>query len=493
VYKLYVGMLWDNGSPAGGPNHYPKVERITSATGGLTMAGRTVLRNMQPETQGQSHQISNITIGPDGKLYVHMGDGFTSSTALNLDMYRGKILRMNLDGSAPTDNPFYNAGDGFNARDYIFAYGFRNPFGGAWRASDGKHYEVENGNSVDRFAQVNSGVNYGWNGNDSTMLINAIYNWTPSSAPVNITFVQRETFGGSQFPASKMDHAFISQSGTTYAPGPQANGKRITEFVLNASGGLVSGPTNLIEYIGNGRSSVVGLAAGPDGLYFTELYEETGASGATAVGARIYRVRYVNPIVGDYDIDGNVDNDDYGVWRASVGSNLLLAADGNRNGVVDTADYVVWRNAMAAAAAASTTVTAPPLAETVNDTANARAIASSISPTGTPIGAAVNPPTLEVVETRSSALGQVIDLALTDLRRSTSVGVAAGRSLLAQPRAEAKTDSGISLLLTIPAEVRTDRLRSSDPSYDAAGSHDRRDASDVDELFAELDLELLRW
>ena len=54
---------------------------------------------MVGETQGQSHQISNITIGPDGKLYVHVGDGFDTAMALNLDSYRGKILRMNLDGS----------------------------------------------------------------------------------------------------------------------------------------------------------------------------------------------------------------------------------------------------------------------------------------------------------------------------------------------------------------------------------------------------------
>ena len=64
------------------------------------MASRTVLLNIQPETQGQSHQISNVTIGPDNKLYVHLGDGFNFAAAQNLDQYRGKILRMNLDGTA---------------------------------------------------------------------------------------------------------------------------------------------------------------------------------------------------------------------------------------------------------------------------------------------------------------------------------------------------------------------------------------------------------
>src|SRR5690606_10719985 len=149
----------------------------------------------------------SVTIGPDDKLYVHLGDGFDASTALNLDQFRGKILRMNLDGTAPADNPFYNGNGG--PRDYIYAYGFRNPFGGAWRAADGKLYEVENGPGAnDRFAQVNEGVGYGWNGTSASMLTNALYVWAAPTAPVSIEFVQPETFGGSQFPAEAQDMAF---------------------------------------------------------------------------------------------------------------------------------------------------------------------------------------------------------------------------------------------------------------------------------------------
>lgn len=353
IYHLYVGMLWDNGSPTGLQTHYPKVERIESALGGLQMDTRTVLLNMQPETQGQSHQISNITIGPDNKLYVHNGDGFNASTAQDLDQFRGKILRMNLDGTAPDDNPFYDDSNGVTARDYVYAYGLRNPFGGAWRASDGTHYQVENGPSVDRMSQVLAGVNYGWDGSNASMFTNAIYNWVPSHAPVNITFVQLETFGGSQFPASMMDHAFVAESGPTYAGGAQTQGKRITEFTLDANGDVVVGPETLIEYVGDGRSSVVALAAGPDGLYFSELYEDSGEGGATGPGARIFRVRYVNTLEGDYDIDGDVDENDYTVWKQNLGSNLLLAADGNDNGVVDAGDYNVWRDNLGATSQAS--------------------------------------------------------------------------------------------------------------------------------------------
>jgi hypothetical protein len=342
------------------------------------MATRTVLLNMQPETQGQSHQISNITIGPDGKLYVHMGDGFDYTTAQNLNSFRGKILRMNLDGSAPNDNPYYNAANGITATDYVFAYGLRNPFGGAWRAADGKHYEVENGPSVDRFARIDRGVNYGWNNTDASMTIKAIYNWTTAHAPVNIAFVQQATFNGSQFPASMLDHAFVSESGPTYAAGPQANGKRIVEFVLDADGTRLSGPTTLVEYSGAGRGTVVGLAAGPDGLYFSELYDDLGANGATAPGARIFRVRYVNPLAGDYDIDGDVDHDDYTVWKNSFGSTYLLAADGNHNGIVDTADFTVWRDHLGAALGAGTAALAPVAAQDASANVTVRpAVASN--------------------------------------------------------------------------------------------------------------------
>ncbi|MBX7106528.1 MAG: PQQ-dependent sugar dehydrogenase, partial [Gemmataceae bacterium] len=303
VYNLYVSMLWDNGSPAGAPNHYPKVEKMVSTAGGLTLATRTVLLNMQPETQGQSHQISNVSIGPDGKLYVHMGDGFDSSTGLNLDSYRGKVLRMNKDGTpvATGDpagaNPLYNAANGINARDYIFTYGHRNPFGGAWRPGTSQHWIVENGNGVDRMVDLVSGQSYGWSGSDTAITTFSKYNWNPSAAPVNITFVDSTTFGGAGFPTDTYGSAFVSLSGSTYASGVQSRAKSIEQFTdlttLNGSGKLAVAPQTLVKYNGTGRASIVAIATGPDGLYFSDFYEDTGASGATATGSNIYRVRYV--------------------------------------------------------------------------------------------------------------------------------------------------------------------------------------------------------
>lgn len=301
---VYATMLYSSIPGVEAAPHYPKVVRFTSNDGGLTAATQTIILNMSGETQGQSHQISNISFGPDGMLYVHMGDGFDAARAQDLNSYRGKILRLTRGGAAPTDNPIYNAGDGINARDYMFAYGVRNPFGGAWRDADASLYCVENGPSVDRFAKIVRGRNYGWNGTDVSMTNFALYNWNPATGPVNVAFIQPGTFSGSQFPAEKQGYAFVTESGPTWASGPQANGKRITEFVLDAAGNRLSGPTTLVEYNGAGKATVAALAAGPDGLYFSDLYKDLDYTSPIDRGANILRVRFV----GAADFSANVVN-----------------------------------------------------------------------------------------------------------------------------------------------------------------------------------------
>ncbi len=296
---LYITGLWDNGNPPGSSLHYPRVVRLRSTDGGQTASSVTTILNMQPETQGQSHFISTITIGPDNKLYVHMGDAFDSSLGLNNNQFRGKILRLNKDGSAPSDNAFYNASNGITATDYIYANGVRNPFGGDWRDADGRLYIAEEGNGNSRLVDVRfAGQSLGYTGTDQSFRDNSIFIWDPATAPVGITFVQSGRFGGSLFPADSQDHAFVSLSGPTYATGPQDRGKYIAEFTdlttRNSSGKLTTAPRILVKYNGTGRATIAGIAAGPDGIYFTDLYRDDGAGGPTATGARVYRVRYTD-------------------------------------------------------------------------------------------------------------------------------------------------------------------------------------------------------
>ena len=355
---LFATVLADNGTGT----HYPRVIRLRSIDGGRTASSVTLILDMPNDPQGQSHQISNITFGPDGFLYIHVGDGFDASSGQNLNLFRGKIIRMTKTGVAPSTNPFYNAADGITARDYVWEYGFRNPFGGAWRNSDQSHYIVENGPSVDRMSKLVRGRNMGYDGSDASMRNFAIYTWEIAHAPVNIAFPQSTVFGGSGFPASKWDRAFVTESGPTYGDGPQELGKRIVEFTISSTGAVTSGPTSFVEYAGSGRASCVGIAMGPDGLYFTDLYKDLNAASPIERGANLYRVRYVGATVCcPVDIagggpdglspDGTVDGGDFTAFinSFSVGDATVDAlADINGDGVVDGSDFISFINGFSA-------------------------------------------------------------------------------------------------------------------------------------------------
>jgi glucose/arabinose dehydrogenase len=454
--------------------HYPQVVRLSSTNGGRTASSVTVIRDMPGETMGQSHQISNITFGPDDMLYVHVGDGFDSSTAQNLNSYRGKVLRMTRTGAAPTDNPFYNAGNGINSADYVYAYGVRNPFGGAWRISDAKHYEVENGPSVDRLAQINRGVNYGWNGSDASMTTLAIYNWNPATAPVNIQFVQSGVFDGSQFPSAMLDHAFVTESGPTYALGQQSRGKEITEFTIDASGVRTSGPTTFVEYIGGGRATVAALAAGPDGLYFSELYKDLDAVTPIDAGARIFRVRYINRIPGDYDIDGDHDAQDQLPFTRNFGSNLLLAADANNNKVVDAADYVVWRKFAGIFTGAG------------GDAAEANVSSSSLESQSAAVSVEVAEATPSVTLDSSLTSVSYVDFAF-DPRATPPAATKLVRSHAGSPAASSQfAIRDRALLMTLRMEHARTVSKIDNDLASAAANSDSQSATDVDEVFADL-------
>ena len=99
------------------------------------------------------HNGGRLRFGPDGKLYVSTGDAQNGANAQNTSGLNGKVLRMNADGSVPTDNPFGN---------YVWSYGHRNPQGLAFD-SQGRLWEQEFGNSImDETNLITKGGNYGW-------------------------------------------------------------------------------------------------------------------------------------------------------------------------------------------------------------------------------------------------------------------------------------------------------------------------------------------
>lgn len=268
----------------------PEVVRLQATDDHLRVRTVQTILTLPDEPQSASHQISHVSIGPDRKLYVHFGDSVRHDLAQDLAYVRGKIIRINFDGSAPEDNPFYDASDGLTAKDLIFASGFRNPFGGAWRAADQSLYELENGPTIDRLARVVAGRNYGWDGDDASMRNYALATWTAPAAPVALTFVERQTFDGSAFPARKLGSAFVTESGPTWGSAEQPVGKVISEVVL--AGETLVRRSTFARYTGSGKATAAGIAAGPDGLYFSDLYKDAFYETPTDRGANVFRIRW---------------------------------------------------------------------------------------------------------------------------------------------------------------------------------------------------------
>nr|WP_220127248.1 PQQ-dependent sugar dehydrogenase [Halobacillus locisalis] len=100
------------------------------------------------------HNGGRLEVGPDEKLYVTTGDALQESIAQDRGQLAGKILRMNLDGSVPADNP--------SEGSHVYSYGHRNPQGIAWSDS-GEMFASEHGpDAHDEINQIKAGENYGW-------------------------------------------------------------------------------------------------------------------------------------------------------------------------------------------------------------------------------------------------------------------------------------------------------------------------------------------
>lgn len=118
---------------------------------------------------GLSHGPDTLLFGPDGKLYVSIGESASydqidqkAFRAQNLDSLSGKILRINKDGTAPADNPFYTGNPNDN-RSKVYAYGMRNPFRLSIHPATGKVLVGDVGwNLWEEINVVKPGSNLGW-------------------------------------------------------------------------------------------------------------------------------------------------------------------------------------------------------------------------------------------------------------------------------------------------------------------------------------------
>ncbi len=148
------------------PTTHNRISRFTASSTNpdvVEAGSEVVVFDAMPTLGDIYHNGGDIHFGPtDGKLYVAVGDNKTGGApAQSMTSLLGKILRINSDGTIPTDNPFY----GTNTGNYraIWARGLRNPFSFAIQAGTGKIVLNDVGEAT--WEEVNDGVagaNYGW-------------------------------------------------------------------------------------------------------------------------------------------------------------------------------------------------------------------------------------------------------------------------------------------------------------------------------------------
>lgn len=136
------------------------------------------------------HDGGRIQFGPDEKLYISTGDAISPGLSQDLSSLAGKILRINPDGTIPTDNPFESSP--------VFSYGHRNPQGLAW-STNGMFVSSEHGPSGelgyghDEVNIILKGKNYGWpnivgNSSDENFVNPLIHSGQSTWAPSGMVF-----------------------------------------------------------------------------------------------------------------------------------------------------------------------------------------------------------------------------------------------------------------------------------------------------------------
>lgn len=210
-----------------------------------------------------SHMIGPMAIH-EGLLYVNVGDAHYRRLVSSKDSVLGKMLRMTRDGDPVPSNPYYEDNDRKKPRNYVFASGFRNPFGLKFVGDEIFVNDV--GLGVDRFLHVKEGEDYQYDGTDWSFGAHSDMLFTPSVSPVQLDFHES---GRGPFPEPYQGLHYMATSGFQSYLGPTRHGeKSVLALEWDFDNERVVGrPSQIMRYRGNQGVMPVGLAFGPDGLY----------------------------------------------------------------------------------------------------------------------------------------------------------------------------------------------------------------------------------
>ncbi len=138
-----------------------RVSRFTAMGDAAAPGSEVVILELETLSSATNHNGGALHFGPDGTLFVAVGDNANGANAQTLGNRLGKFLRLHPDGAIPTSNPFFNTATGANRA--IWALGLRNPYTFAFQPGTGQMLINDVGQNT--WEEINAGVagsNYGW-------------------------------------------------------------------------------------------------------------------------------------------------------------------------------------------------------------------------------------------------------------------------------------------------------------------------------------------
>lgn len=296
------------------PTTHNRISRFT-ANGDVAAAGsETFILDLPALSGATNHNGGAIHFGRDGKLYAGVGENANGANSQTLTNPLGKQLRINKDGTIPSDNPFFNTTTGINRS--IWALGLRNPFTFAVHPNTGRIFINDVGQNT--WEEINNGVasaNYGWPSaeGESTnpSFANPVYAYNHSTGACAIA--------GGAFYAPE-----IRQFPSTYLE---------SYFYADLCAGWIKHLPNAMPpeaSFATGINQPVDLLVGHDGsLYYLSR------------GGILGKVRWNNSLKGDVNNDGTTDAADvfYLINRLFGGGPApVQGGDVNGDGQITTAD-----------------------------------------------------------------------------------------------------------------------------------------------------------
>ncbi len=361
----YVYISWVvNVTKAGTTQPFTRLSRFTVVGNAIDLTTEKIYYQGN-QAQNVHHPGQTVKVGPDGKLWWSVGDNVPSITnAQTLTNIYGKMLRFNLDGSVPSDNPFVNVP---NAVPYIYAYGLRNPF--RWTfLPNGQPMTQDTGSSYwEELDTIKPGGNYGWDFVEgacgSCGGINPVYAY--GHYPVDGAASAVAAYTGSTFPQQYANVVFVgdynkqSIDAITFDPTYQTV---VSDTVFDSAAGTIAD-----------------LEQGPDGnLYYTSIFSgaifRISAPGPFAPSASASATPTAVPVSVPVQLSSAGSTDPYGLplsysWNFGDGSALSTAANPSHayaSAGTYTATLTVSNGSLSGTATTQVTVGASPPTATIS-------------------------------------------------------------------------------------------------------------------------------